>query len=104
MCFINYVNKKKHTITPNDQITHTHTTDDCMLPEAMLNRCVRSVYNFQRKEMEGRAGGNRGSELMQMGGAGSSRGITSKAFGAEEQTLCRSTNCWRPGVAAGMKK
>ena len=41
---------------------------------------------------------------MQMGGAGSSRGITSKAFGAEEQTLCRSTNCWRPGVAAGMKK
>lgn len=37
--------------------------------------------------MESRAAGYCGSELMQMGGAGSSRGITSKAFGAEEQTL-----------------
>lgn len=46
--------QKKHTITPNDQFINT--TDDCMLPQAMLNRCVRGVYNFQRKKMEGMAG------------------------------------------------
>lgn len=29
------------------------------------------------------------------------KGITGKALGAEEQTLCRSSDCWRAGAAAG---
>lgn len=32
------------------------------------------------------------------------KGITSKALGAEEQTLCRSSDCWSPVVAARIKK
>lgn len=87
--------------------THTQQMTACCQKQcltAVWGVCTISSARKWKAGRGGRGGGYRGSELMQMGGAGSSRGITSKAFGAEEQTLCRSTNCWRPGVAAGMKK
>lgn len=78
-----FVSKSQHA-------EHTAVTK-LRVATALKGHSVRVHVGFPVEEIVrqgggGGRGGDCGSELMQMGGADSSRGITSKALGAEEQT------------------
>lgn len=73
----------------------TQSSQNRTLPQAVPDRCVRAMCVFQRREMESRAAGVPRLWVNTDGWGRQLKGITSKALGAEEQTLCRSANCWR---------
>lgn len=79
-----------HIIQSTQRANSRHTADGCRSP---LRTLCEGHVGFPVEEIVRQGGeGNCGSELMQMGGAGGSRGITSKAprcRGADVMGACR---------------